>query len=72
MDRNVIAGITVIPSGTWGLNRAQEHGCTYCAGVDPGPFRVVSYAPMSSSAAARFSQNGCRARPHGASLVAPE
>jgi hypothetical protein len=29
---NVIAGITVIPSGTWGLNRAQEHGCTYCAG----------------------------------------
>jgi len=29
---NVIAGITVIASGTWGLNRAQEHGCTYCAG----------------------------------------
>ena len=29
---NVIPGITVIPSGTWGLNRAQEHGCTYCAG----------------------------------------
>lgn len=29
---NVIAGITLIPSGTWGVNRAQEAGCTYCAG----------------------------------------
>ncbi len=29
---NVIPGITIIPSGTWGLNRAQERGCTYCAG----------------------------------------
>lgn len=29
---NVIPGMTVIPSGTWGLNRAQEAGCTYCAG----------------------------------------
>jgi hypothetical protein len=29
---NVIPGITVIPAGTWGVNRAQEHGCTYCAG----------------------------------------
>ena len=29
---NIIPGITVIPSGTWGLNRAQEHCCTYCAG----------------------------------------
>jgi hypothetical protein len=29
---NVMAGITVIPSGTWGVNRAQEAGCTYCAG----------------------------------------
>ena len=28
----VIAGITIIPSGTWGVNRAQEAGCTYCAG----------------------------------------
>jgi hypothetical protein len=28
---NVIPGITVIPSGVWGLNRAQEAGCTYCA-----------------------------------------
>jgi hypothetical protein len=29
---NVIPGITIIPSGTWGVNRAQESGCTYCAG----------------------------------------
>ena len=29
---NVISGITIIPSGTWGVNRAQELGCTYCAG----------------------------------------
>lgn len=29
---NLIDGITLIPSGTWGLNRAQENGCTYCAG----------------------------------------
>ena len=29
---NVIPGITVISSGVWGVNRAQEVGCTYCAG----------------------------------------
>jgi hypothetical protein len=29
---NVVPGITVIPSGVWGLNRAQEGGCTYCSG----------------------------------------
>jgi hypothetical protein len=29
---NLVPGITLIPSGTWGLNRAQEAGCTYCAG----------------------------------------
>jgi hypothetical protein len=29
---NVVPGITLIPSGTWGVNRAQEAGCTYCAG----------------------------------------
>jgi hypothetical protein len=29
---NVIPGITIIPSGTWGVNRAQEAGCTYCTG----------------------------------------
>jgi hypothetical protein len=29
---NVIAGITILPSGVWGVNRAQEAGCTYCAG----------------------------------------
>jgi hypothetical protein len=28
---NLIPGIT-IPSGTWGVNRAQEAGCTYCVG----------------------------------------
>src|ERR1700733_6040555 len=31
-DANVVPGITIIPSGTWGVNRAQEAGCTYCAG----------------------------------------
>jgi len=29
---NVIPGITVIPAGVWGVNRAQEAGCTYCGG----------------------------------------
>jgi hypothetical protein len=29
---NIIPGITVIPSGTWGVNRAQQGGCSYCAG----------------------------------------
>jgi hypothetical protein len=29
---NIVAGITIIPSGTWGINRAQEAGCSYCAG----------------------------------------
>jgi hypothetical protein len=29
---NLLPGVTVIPSGTWGVNRAQEAGCTYCAG----------------------------------------
>jgi len=29
---NLIAGIPLIPSGTWGVNRAQEKGCTYCTG----------------------------------------
>jgi hypothetical protein len=29
---NLIPGATLIPSGTWGVNRAQEAGCTYCAG----------------------------------------
>ena len=31
---NLIPGATVIPSGTWGVNRAQEAGCTYCAEAD--------------------------------------
>jgi hypothetical protein len=29
---NVVPGITVIPAGVWGVNRAQEAGCTYCVG----------------------------------------
>ena len=29
---NVVPGIAIIPSGVWGLNRAQEGGCTYCSG----------------------------------------
>jgi hypothetical protein len=29
---NLIPGVAVLPSGTWGVNRAQEAGCTYCAG----------------------------------------
>ncbi|HEY4264225.1 MAG TPA: hypothetical protein VGM72_02830 [Micropepsaceae bacterium] len=32
---NLIPGVTIIPSGTWGVNRAQEAGCTYCAGGVP-------------------------------------
>jgi hypothetical protein len=32
MTANLLPGATVIPSGTWGVNRAQEAGCTYCAG----------------------------------------
>ena len=29
---NLVPGITLLPSGTWGVNRAQEAGCSYCAG----------------------------------------
>jgi len=29
---NIVPGVTLIPAGTWGVNRAQEGGCTYCAG----------------------------------------
>lgn len=29
---NLVPGITLIPSGTWGVNRAQEAGCTSCVG----------------------------------------
>jgi hypothetical protein len=29
---NVVPGITILPSGVWGVNRAQEAGCTYCTG----------------------------------------
>lgn len=26
----VIPGMQVVPSGVWAVNRAQEHGCSYC------------------------------------------
>jgi hypothetical protein len=29
---NLLPGVSIIPSGTWGVNRAQEAGCTYCSG----------------------------------------
>ncbi len=29
---NLVPGITLLPSGVWGVNRAQEAGCTYCSG----------------------------------------
>ena len=29
---NVVPGITILLSGVWGVNRAQEAGCTYCTG----------------------------------------
>ena len=28
----IVPNMTILPSGTWGVNRAQEAGCTYCAG----------------------------------------
>jgi hypothetical protein len=29
---NLVPGIALLPSGVWGLNRAQQAGCTYCTG----------------------------------------
>jgi hypothetical protein len=29
---NLLPGVTIVPSGTWAVNRAQEAGCSYCAG----------------------------------------
>jgi intracellular sulfur oxidation DsrE/DsrF family protein len=29
-EAGVIPGITIVPSGVWAVNRAQEHGCSYC------------------------------------------
>jgi len=26
----ILPGIQVVPSGVWAINRAQEHGCSYC------------------------------------------
>ena len=28
----LIPGITLLPSGVWGVTRAQEHGCFYTTG----------------------------------------
>jgi intracellular sulfur oxidation DsrE/DsrF family protein len=27
---SVVPGMQVVPSGVWAVNRAQEHGCSYC------------------------------------------
>ena len=32
----IVPSVFVLPSGTWGVNRAQEAGCTYCAGGSTG------------------------------------
>ncbi len=32
MAANLLPGATVLLSGTWAVNRAQEAGCTYCSG----------------------------------------
>lgn len=29
-EAGLIPGITILPSGVWGVNRAQEKGCSYC------------------------------------------
>ncbi len=29
---NLVPGITLLPSGVWGVGRAQQAGCGYCAG----------------------------------------
>jgi intracellular sulfur oxidation DsrE/DsrF family protein len=26
----LLPGIKVVPAGIWAINRAQEHGCSYC------------------------------------------
>ena len=31
---NLVPGVNLVPSGTWAVNRAQEAGCSYCAGGD--------------------------------------
>lgn len=30
---NVVPGVTLLPSGVWGVNRAQRAGCSYCFGT---------------------------------------
>ncbi len=29
-ESGVLPGIHIVPSGVWAINRAQEHGCSYC------------------------------------------
>ncbi len=29
-EEGVLPGVQVVPSGVLAINRAQEHGCTYC------------------------------------------
>ena len=29
-EEGVLPGIQIVPSGVLAVNRAQEHGCTYC------------------------------------------
>ena len=26
----ILPGIQIVPAGVWAVNRAQEHGCSYC------------------------------------------
>jgi hypothetical protein len=30
--KNLIPGVTIVPSGVYAVNRAQQNGCTYCNG----------------------------------------
>ena len=30
MAKNLLPGMAIVPSGVLAVNRAQEHGCTYC------------------------------------------
>ena len=30
---NLVQGVTLLPSGVWGVNRAQRAGCSYCFGT---------------------------------------
>lgn len=32
-EANLVPGVTLLPSGVWGVNRAQRAGCSYCFGT---------------------------------------